>query len=259
MSSSAKRALKILATLGDSGRPMGVTEIARTLGIAPGTAFRGLDALQSAGLIARQPSASRFVLGPGAFGLRQSLLSQFRIRDVCLPYLRQLASATGETSSLHVRIGWYSARIATAPGTAEMTSGALLNGTQPLSAEASGHTILAHLPRNQMVRFLTWATARGIVIPDRLERELATLRARGFASERPPESGALTFPIRKSDQAFASVTIEGSGFPGVSERSHRVAECRAIANSIEALVRANPDVCRQPFEHIAPDDLVLPS
>ena len=124
MSSSAKRALKILAAVGHSGRAMGVTEIARALGVAPGTAFRGLDALQRANLLARHPALPRYVLGPSALGLRQSLLSLFPIRDVCLPYLRQLASASGETSSLHVRIGWYAARIATAPGAAEMTSGA---------------------------------------------------------------------------------------------------------------------------------------
>src|SRR5215510_15291327 len=106
MSSSAKRALKLLAAVGETGRPMGVTEIARSLGIAPGTAFRGLDALQSAGLLARQPLSSGFVLGPATLGLRHSLLSLFRIRDVCLPYLHQLASASGDASALHVRIGW---------------------------------------------------------------------------------------------------------------------------------------------------------
>jgi len=259
MSSSARRALKILAAVGEPGRPMGVTEIARALGIAPGTAFRGLDALQSAGLLTRHPSASRFVLGPVALGLRQTLLSLVRIRDVALPYLRQLASATGETSSLHVRIGWYAARIAIAPGPAEVTSGAILRGMQPLSAEPSGRAILAHLPRNQVARFLNWATARGIVIPGGLEPELAALRARGFASAAPPESGPIAFPIRKSDQALASVTLEGAGFAGGSLMSERIAECRAIAGAIEALIRANPDMGRQPFEHLDPGDIVLPS
>lgn len=259
MSSSAKRALKILAAIGESGRPMGVTEIARALGIAPGTAFRGLDALQSAGLLSRHPSAPRFVLGPTALGLRQSLLSLFGIRDISLPYLRQLASATGETSSLHVRIGWYAARAAIAPGSQEVTSGAILKGTQLLSAEPTGRAILAHLPRNQIARFLAWATARGIVIPEGLERELAALRARGFAASSPPDSGCVACPIRKSDQAFAAITLEGPGFAGASSTSQRIAECRAIAGAIEALVKANPDMGRQPFEHIDPGDIVLPS
>lgn len=259
MSSSAKRALKILAAVGETGRPMGVTEVARVLGITPGTAFRGLDALQSAGLLTRHPSAPRFVLGPAALGLRQSLLSLFRIGDISLPYLRQLASASGETSSLHVRIGWYAARAAIAPGSAEVTSGAIPKGAQPLSAEPSGRAILAHLPPNQVARFLAWATARGIVIPASLERELAALRARGFAASSPPDSGAVAFAIRKSDQAFASVALEGPGLPGDALSSERIAECRAIAGAIEALVRVNPDIGRQPFEHIDPDDIVLPT
>ena len=259
MSSSAKRALKILAAIGESGRPMGVTEIARALGIAPGTAFRGLDALQSAGLLSRHPSAPRFVLGPTALGLRQSLLSLFGIRDISVPYLRQLASATGETSSLHVRIGWYAARAAIAPGSQEVTSGAILKGTQLLSAEPTGRAILAHLPRNQIARFLAWATARGIVIPEGFERELAALRARGFATAGPPDPGAIAVPIHQSDQVFASVTLESAGVSGASLASERIAECRAIAGAIEALVKANPDMSRQPFEHIDPDDIVLPS
>ena len=200
-----------------------------------------------------------FVLGPAELGLRQSLLSLFRIRDIALPYLRQLASASGETTSLYVRIGWYAARTAVAPGAAEVTSGAILKGAQPLSAEPSGRAILAHLPRNQVARFLKWATARGIVIPEGFERQLAALRARGFASASPPDTGAVAFPIRKSDQAFASVTIEGPGFSGTSLTGERIAECRAIAGAIEALVRVNRDMGRQPFEHIDPDDVVLPS
>ena len=255
MSSSARRALKILATVGDSGRSMGVTEIARTLGIGPGTAFRGLDALQGAGLLSRDRSAPRYALGPAAFGLRQSLLSLFRIRDVCLPYLHQLASVSGEASSLHVRIGWYAARIASAPGTAEVTSGAILSGAQPLSACVAGRAILAHLGRNPVERYRAWASARGIVISAGLERELAAIRARGFASGSVPDLGGMAFPIRKPDQAFAAVAIEGSGVAGASS----LPEWRDIARAIEALVRANPDLARQPFEHIDPDAIALPS
>ena len=135
---------------------MGVTEIARAIGTAPGTAFRGLDALQRAHLLARHPSAPRYVPGATALALRHSLLAQFRIRDVSLPYLRQLASASGETCSLHVRIGWYTARIATVPGTAEVTSGAMLNGTELLSSDFHGRAILAFLDRNHAAQHRAW-------------------------------------------------------------------------------------------------------
>jgi DNA-binding IclR family transcriptional regulator len=237
---------------------MGVTEIARALGVAPGTAFRGLDALQRAHLLARHPSAPRYVPGPTAFGLRHSLLAQFRIRDVALPYLRQLASASGETCSLHVRIGWYAARIATAPGTAEMTSGAMLNGTELLSAGFAGRAILAFLDRNQAAQHRAWTAARGIVNPQALEPDLAAIRTRLFAQRSGPEGG-VAFPIRMQNQAFASVAIEGAGFASAAPKPGRRPDGAEIARAIEAVVRANPALCYQPFEHLDLDEIILPS
>ena len=255
MSSSAKRALKILAAVGQSGRPMGVTELARAIGITPGTAFRGLDALSGANLITRDPRAPRYALGPLALGLRQSLLSQFRIRDVAMPYLRQLASATGETAALHVRIGWYSACVATAPGSAEMTSDPVLPGMQLLSTHIAGRAILAHLSRAEIARYRAWAAARGIVIPAHSERELVAIRTQGFARSSPADPSALAYPILKSDQAFAAIAIEGAGAPG----NRPGPEGQEIARAIEALVRANPALSHQPFAHFDPDELELPS
>ena len=255
MSSSAKRALKILAAVGESGRPMGVTEIARMLHIAPGTAFRGMDALSRAHLLARDPRMPRYVLGPAALGLRQSLLAQFRIRDVALPYLRQLASATGETCALYVRIGWYAACVATAPGSAEMTGGTTFGGVEPLSTHIAGRAILAHITHNQIDRYRAWATERGIAISTTFEHDLGAIRARGFARSQVSESTALAVPILKSDQAFAAVLSEGenggANRPGPQEQE--------IAREIAALVRANPALARQPFDHLDPDGVLLPS
>ena len=255
MSSSAKRALKILAAVGKSGRPMGVTEIARTLHIAPGTAFRGLDALARAHLLARDPRAPRYALGPAALGLRQSLLGQFRIRDVAMPYLRQLASASGETCALYVRIGWYAACVAIAPGSAEMTSGTTHGTMQPLSTHIAGRAILAHMTRNQIERFSAWATARGIVIPKTLDQDLGAVRARGFARSSPSESTALAAPIFQSDQAFAAVLSEGEN--AATDRPGPKGQ--EIAVEIAARVRANPALARQPFDHCDPDAVLLPA
>jgi DNA-binding IclR family transcriptional regulator len=237
---------------------MGVTEIARGLGTAPGTAFRGLDALERAHLIARHPSAPRYVPGATAFALRQSLLAQFRIRDVALPYLRQLASATGETCSLHVRIGWHAARIATAPGAAEVTSGALLNGTELLSSDFTGRAILAFLDRNLAAQHRAWTAARGLPIQAALEEELATIRAR-FLARRSGPGGGVAFPIRLRDQAFASIAIEGSGFAEQASEPGPHADGAKIAHAIEALVCANPALAHQPFDHLDPDEIGLPS
>src|ERR1700686_4111441 len=122
MGSSTRRALRILGTVGAAERPLGATEIGRALGISAGTVFRGLDALERAGYVARFQSSAKFVLGKTVGALRQNLFARFAIRDICMPYLRQLAFASGETASLTVRLGWYGVGIAAAPGTHEVPS-----------------------------------------------------------------------------------------------------------------------------------------
>jgi DNA-binding IclR family transcriptional regulator len=233
---------------------MGVSEIAHTIRSPPGTAFRGLDALHQAGLLARQPSTGRSVPGPTALALRQTLLSQFPIRDACLPYLRRLASMSGETASLHVRLGWYVARIVSAPGTAEVTNDATA-GTQLLSVGHHGRAILAHLGGKNIARYRAWAKARQADLPGTLERELAAIRQRGVAEDvsRATGGGGFALPICHQGQAFAAVGLE-AGMGSAPKQ-----DWAEVVQSIEALVRANPALASQPFQHLNPDDIILTS
>src|SRR5262249_39524895 len=199
MMSSAGRALRILERVGAAERPLGPTEIGQALGFSAGTAFRGLDALERAGYLARFQASPKFVLGKSVAALRQSLLARFPIRDVSAPYLRQLAFASGETASLTVRLGWHGLRIATAAGTNERTRPAPPGAGRPLAEGLPGRTIRAWLP----------ADAPGA---KPLARVLAEIRARGFATEETAFArgrAAVAFPIRRDGQAIAAIAIEG--------------------------------------------------
>ena len=142
MSSSAGRALRILEAIGAAERPLGATEVGRALRISPATAFRGLDALERAGYAARYQASAKFVLGKSSAALRQNLLARFPVREVSVPYLRQLAFASGETAALTVRLGWHGLRIAAAPGTNEVTSSPPLGAVRPLADSLAGRAIL---------------------------------------------------------------------------------------------------------------------
>jgi DNA-binding IclR family transcriptional regulator len=258
MSSSAKRALKILGTLGESGRPMGVTEIARTVDEAPGTVFRSLDALQRGGLVARHQSVARYAQGPAALAIRQRLLSMFPIRDTCLPFLRQLASLSGESTSLHVRIGWHAARVLTVPGSGEVTSTSRLAAVQVLSRGYAGLAILAHLNAADVARHFAWAAGSDAQTDRAIRRELVAIRRRGYARGLPPEAG-IAFPIREQDQAFAAISIDSPDAAVMArEDRHKQKWCEVIS-AIENLVRANPTLADQPFQHLDPDEVLLPS
>ena len=263
MSSSARRALRILEAIGAAGRPPGATEIGRALGLSAGTVFRGLDALERAGCVARFQSSAKFVLGKSVAALRQSLLARFPIREVCAPYLRQLAFASRETASLTVRLGWYGVRIAAAPGTNEVTSSPPLGAVRPLGEGCAGRAILAHLVPESAEAFAAWARRRGARAADArsFARDLAEIRRRGFAAEETPFArgrAALAFPLRAGAAALAAIAIEGPvvalGRPAAHEDLPR---WREIVHSVERLAQARPDLFAGPFDHLDPDAIVL--
>jgi DNA-binding IclR family transcriptional regulator len=247
LSSSARRALRILETVGAAERPLGATEVGRALGIPAGTAFRGLDALERAGYLARFQASAKFVLGKSVAALRQGLLARFPIRDVTAPYLRQLAFASGETVSLTVRLGWHGVRIAAAPGTNEVTSAPPLGAVRPLGDGAAGRAILAFLPEAPPARALA--------------RALAEIRTRGFATEETTFArgrAALAFAVRRDGQAIAAIAIEGPVVDLADPAAHEdLPRWREIVGSVERLAQARPALFAGPFDHLDPDDIVM--
>jgi IclR family acetate operon transcriptional repressor len=258
MSSSATRALRILDEIGAADRPLGVTEIARDLLLPAGTVFRSLDALVRAGLVQRYKASSRYVLGPAAERLRRSLIARFRMRDAVLPYLRQLASVSGETASLHVRLGWYGVRIASAPGTAEVTNAPPLGEAHPLGAAYPGKAMLAFFLAADIARYRAWA-AGGSGHPADEDRELRHVRERGFALGETgfENASAVAFPIRVDGAPIAAIAIEGPVFAHGRTEPDGLADWRAILAHVEALARTQAGLFENPFAHLHPDSILL--
>jgi DNA-binding IclR family transcriptional regulator len=263
MSSSARRTLRVLETIGRAERPLGVTEIGRQLDISAGTVFRGLDALERGGFVARYQASSRCILGPAVSRLRHSVLARFPIREVCLPYLRQLAFASGETTSLIVPVGWYGLRLAAAPGTNEVTTSPSIGEVRTLAmAGGAGKTILAFQPAKSRQRHAVWAKRSGLRAPA-LEAELAAIRDRGYAVEKTAFAtgrGSIAFPVRHGERAIAAIGIEGPVVDlGELAANSELARWIGIVRTIEALARARPALFANPFDHIDPDTIALAS
>jgi IclR family acetate operon transcriptional repressor len=259
MSSSARRCLRVLETVGAAARPLGVTEIARRLSLPPGTVFRSLDALSRSGLIARYQASSRYVLGEAAERLRRNVIAHFPMRDVCLPYLRQLASLSGEAVALHVSLGWYGVRIACLPGMGEVSSAPPLGESRPLGNLYTGRAILAFRPAHEFAAYRAWAKDKQLE-PVSAAR-LRTVRERGFdlgdavfGDGRMP----IAFPIVLNQSAIAAVAIEG---PVTARKGPTPPEgllgWRAILAEIEALAGKKPELFENPFAHLAPASIAL--
>ncbi|HYM17975.1 MAG TPA: helix-turn-helix domain-containing protein [Micropepsaceae bacterium] len=258
MSSSAIRALRILEAVGEAERPPGATEIARTLKSTPGTVFRGLDALLRFGLIARYQASAHYVLGPTADRLRHSLIAQFRVREVALPYLRQIASLSGETTSLYVKLGWYALRIASVPGTNEITNAPPLGEAHPLGQGYPGNAILAFLPSSEISAYRAWAKRHALKsqVSSAMLKEIAK---QSYAFGQPEFAGAsaVSLSIRSAESAVASLAIEGPVFDGSRPAFENLRTWREIADKIESVLRAQPALGLNPFGHIDPNAIAL--
>jgi DNA-binding IclR family transcriptional regulator len=265
MSGSARRALRILESVGKSERPLGVTEIGRRLDVAAGTAFRSLDALERAGYLARFQSSSRYVVGATIARLRQSVFARFPVREICLPYLRQLAFASGETASLTVPVGWYALRIAAAPGINDVNNSPALGEVRTLATSSAGKAIMAFQPPDSLARYVAWSSrlGAGTTAPDALEAELQVIRRRGFQVEETAfASGraALALPLRQADRAIAAIAIEGPVLNLDRQDFHDdLGRWIDIVHQVEGLARARPALFDNPFDHVDPDSIVLRS
>jgi DNA-binding IclR family transcriptional regulator len=254
MSSSARRALKVLEQIGAADRPLGVTDVARRLSLAPGTVFRSLDALVRSSYAERYQASARYVLGPAAMGLRHTVFMQFALRDVALPYLRQLASATGESASLIVPLGWYGLRIATARGTNEITNVPALGPIGPLARNYAARPLLAFAPDTDLARYQIWEKRVLKLSPvPNLAAGLRQIRESGLAREDGSARTAVALPVRHAGAALATLALEGP----VSAEGGELAALREAVAAIAGIVASRPAAFAHPFGHLDPDNIVL--
>lgn len=241
MSSSAARALRVLDQVAASDKPPGVTEIARVLSLPPGTVFRSLDALARAGLVARYRASSRYIPGPMAEHLHRSIIARFSIREVCLPYLRQLASISGETVSLHVPVGWHAVRICSVPGMAEVMTSRPAGEAQPLHESPAGKVILAGLPKSELASYRKWVkSVSGLDVAPQVGRA-----GKG--------RGETVFPVQAEQRVIAAITFDAPFAPS----GEQLSACRDAVANIQTLALAQPGLFAGPFSHLSADAIAL--
>jgi DNA-binding IclR family transcriptional regulator len=100
---AAERALAILdAFIGDGSR--GLAELARATALAKPTVLRLLVSLERAGYVVRLQDG-RYQLGGKLMQLGATYRNNFRLDQHVLPVLEQLAAATRESATFHIREG----------------------------------------------------------------------------------------------------------------------------------------------------------
>lgn len=201
---AVERTAEVLAAFARADtQTLGVTEIAREVGISKAVVHRILNSLRVKGFIEVDPSTHRYLLGPAALVVGLAFLRHVNVRDLARPVLRDLTKASQETATLSIRSGWDRIYIEqnTPPREVKMT--VVLGRSFPLHAGSSSKSLLAHLPDDEIEEFLNEVELRAftdltITDPDRLRSELAKIRAAGVAislGERQADAASVAAPI----------------------------------------------------------------
>src|SRR5438270_5859252 len=139
---SVARALAVLDALGSSDNGLGVSEIARRIGVNASTASRLLATLEQDGFVQREPGGP-YRLGLKLVALADRVLARFDVRALARPQLERLVAATGETATLSVPGEEAAITIDFVPSESTVASIARLGRPSVAHATAAGKVMLA--------------------------------------------------------------------------------------------------------------------
>lgn len=214
---SAGRVADVLSLFTAGPAALGVSEIARELGLSKAVVHRILQSLASRSFVEADPQTRGYRLGPGAVALGARALHDLDLRRSARPVLRQLREATRETTTLSAPLGGARVYLDQYESPQEIKMTVELGRPHPLHAGASSQAILAFLPEESREAVIGGGLARltpdTIDEPGRLRQRLAEVRASGCATsrgERQHGAGSVAAPVFGVDGEVAgSISVCG--------------------------------------------------
>jgi DNA-binding IclR family transcriptional regulator len=240
---SIERAAAVLRLLAAAPDGLGVADLGNALGLAKPTVHGILRTLQQVGFVEQDHTGAHYHLSDIFGRLGESYLDPNELRSRAINWADSLASRSGEV----VRVG----RLV--DGKVEVVHHVFrpddsdqdldVGTTLPPHATALGKAVLAFDTSGAArPRRLEAYTTRTITDPNRLAEELATVRARGWASEleeHTVELASIAAPIR----GLGGLVVGAVGLAGRLERicdsklRHRPDLISMVRTTAEAIAR----------------------
>jgi DNA-binding IclR family transcriptional regulator len=209
------RALAVLGALAEASQPMGVTEIARRVGLPKSVVHYHVSALVRNRYVEARPDR-RYGLGYAALRLGRGNYSNLELRARALPHMRTLHHDTWETVTLSVLVGRERVYVDQLVSPQEIKLAVELGRPFPLHAGASGRAILAFLPDDSREALLSEplerVSAHTVVDPGGLRVLLDLVRATGLAvsrSERQEGAASVAAPVFDNHGVAGAISVCG--------------------------------------------------
>ena len=199
---AADRVADVLTLFAHGPASVGVSEVARELGLSKAVVHRILQSLASRSFVTVNPDTREYRLGPAALALGARALRDVDLRRAARPVLRRLRDDTHETTTLSELVDDRRVYLDQIESRQEVKMTVDLGRPHPLHAGASSRVILAFLPTERIKRIidgeLPALTSDTITSAHALRHELDEVRRRGYATshnERQLGAASVAAPV----------------------------------------------------------------
>ena len=209
-SQSLERGLGILAAFTPNQPLLGVSELARSVGLSRSTTHRYMATLTRLGYLQQDRATSRYRLGPRVLDLGFSAINSMELRAISAPYLQQLSDEVGYTVNMAILEGsdiLYVERCRSSrAGQREIDLNLHVGSRLPAYCTSMGKVMLAFLDpaeRDAVLDGVQLARRGPNTLTERraLEAELDRVRERGLAlnnEELAYGLRSIAVPVRSS-------------------------------------------------------------
>jgi len=200
---SIERAFAILEEVARHRDGIRLGELSRRLGLHTSTAFHLVKTMVLLGYLRQMPDDKTYRIGSPLFTLAAGALDDVEMASLAMPVLESLSAATGESSHFAIRSGDDIVVLARTVGSGAFQLADRVGAVRPAHCTALGKILLAALSDEQLAAYLkrrppVALTAKTIVDPDMIRREIASVRKNGIAyddSEFNIEARCVAMPV----------------------------------------------------------------
>lgn len=177
--------LRTIEYLSENKRPLGVTALAQALETTKSRIHRHLQTLMQQGYVVQAPDSDKYEIGPRLVTLARHISDGFDLAGFISPALQELRDSLGHFA-VYSQIEDNGMRVlTTVSGNSQIEIGVKQGSLLPFHASAQGKLALAFghadLRQRAFESKRQKFTPRTIVAATALDREIATIRRRGWA------------------------------------------------------------------------------
>lgn len=215
--SSVANAIRLVKAFTDDEYEIGISSLARRLGLGKSTVHRLASTLIAADFLEKNPDTGEYRLGLALFELGALVRRKMDVANEARPFLKTLMEKTGETVHLAVLDHASVLYINTIASRQAIRMSSTVGARVPSHSSSEGKALLAFRPaevvEDVIARGLAACTRKTIVKPPALRSELAAVRQRGYAlDDEETEEGlrSVAAPIRAhGGSVVAAISIAG--------------------------------------------------